>query len=69
MKPTLPLTLAMLSSIATAWPVAPDTTAASDTIEDCTYWAVATADDTCPSFSEYWGLTEAQLTTYVRSQT
>lgn len=67
MKLAQPLTLAMLSSMAVAWPVDPESTAAPDTIADCTYWAIATAEDTCQSLSEYWGLSEAQLTTYVRS--
>jgi hypothetical protein len=60
------LSLALLPALGVAqYLVDPPTTAASDTITDCTYWQVATANDTCASISAYWGLTLDQFDTYV----
>jgi hypothetical protein len=66
MKPSFTLGLAVLPLLGAAYPVDPDSTAAPDTIEDCTYWAVVTDTDTCASISEWWGITVEQFTTYVR---
>ncbi|KAI1850413.1 hypothetical protein JX265_001374 [Neoarthrinium moseri] len=59
------LSLAVLSTLGAAqFTVDPPTNAAPDTIKDCTYWQVATANDTCSSISESWGLTLEQFYTY-----
>jgi hypothetical protein len=63
---TLAFGLVLLPLLSAAYPVDPPSTASPDTIEDCTYWQVAADTDTCASISEYWGLTEAQFTAYVR---
>lgn len=60
------LGLAVLPLLGAAYIVDPPSTAAPDTIVDCTYWQVATDTDTCANISAYWGLTVAQFTTYVR---
>ncbi|KAH6649142.1 hypothetical protein BKA67DRAFT_382165 [Truncatella angustata] len=50
------IVLATASSLGAAqYLVDPPTTAAADTIKDCTYWQVASSNDTCTSISEYWG--------------
>ena len=59
--------LAALPLFSAAYIVEPDTPAAPDTIEDCTYWRVATETDTCASIADEWLLTLEQFTTYVRS--
>jgi hypothetical protein len=52
--------------------VEPPTTAAPDTIKDCTYWQVASANDTCESIIEEWGATlgwtAEQFYVYVRKE-
>jgi hypothetical protein len=52
-----------------AYLVDPPTTASADTIEDCTYWQVASEIDTCASIIGQWGplipFTEAEFYTYV----
>ncbi|KAI0191405.1 hypothetical protein EV127DRAFT_338251 [Xylaria flabelliformis] len=52
----IPLTLGYL--------VDPPTTAPSDTIQDCTNWAVAASTDTCQSIAEDNYITLSQLYTY-----
>lgn len=70
MKFSLALTITILSCFGLAYLIEPDTTAAPDTITDCTYWQVASENDTCVSISAYWGpiigFTEAQFVVYVR---
>jgi len=46
--------------------VDPPTTAPSDTIQDCTNWAVASSTDTCQTIANSNFITLAQLNTYVR---
>ncbi|KAK8037851.1 hypothetical protein PG991_001197 [Apiospora marii] len=53
---------------AAQYTVDPPTTAAPDTIKDCTYWQVAAENDTCASIAQYWGLTLDQFETYNPSQ-
>ncbi|KAH8645715.1 hypothetical protein BX600DRAFT_477875 [Xylariales sp. PMI_506] len=55
---------ALPSLVAAQYLVDPPTTAAPDTIQDCTYWQVASAADTCISISDFWGLSLEQLYTY-----
>lgn len=69
MMHSLTLALAVLPLLGAAYLVDPDTPAASDTIEDCTYWAVAAENDTCASISANWGITLEQFNTYVRLHT
>lgn len=49
-----------------AYLVDPPTTAPSDTIPDCTNWAVATSSDTCNTLADSGGITLSQLYSYVR---
>jgi hypothetical protein len=63
MMPSFILGLAALPLLSAAFSVDPDTTAAPDTIEDCTYWQVASDTDNCASMTEYWGLPLEQFTT------
>jgi hypothetical protein len=56
---------AILIPITSAYIVDPPTTASPDTIEDCTSWHDVTAEDTCTSIAESWGLTEVQFFAYV----
>lgn len=49
------------------WNEPPPTTADPDTISDCTWWFVATTSDTCASIASMYGLTEAELVSYVSS--
>lgn len=58
--------LTVLPLLSTAYLVEPDTPAAPDTIEDCTYWQVATETDTCESIARDWAITLEQFNTYVR---
>ncbi|KAM0809653.1 hypothetical protein AB5N19_09999 [Seiridium cardinale] len=59
------LGLVLLPALGSAqYLVDPPTTAAPDTIQDCTYWDVASSNDTCTSISENWGITLAQFYTY-----
>ncbi|KAI4956225.1 hypothetical protein J4E91_000436 [Alternaria rosae] len=64
----LTLGLVLLPLLSAAYPEEPPTTAAPDTVADCTWWQVAAETDTCASISEYWGLTDAQFTTYYISE-
>lgn len=43
----------------------PPTKADPNTVQDCTWWFVATASDTCSSIASLYGLTQAQLVQYV----
>jgi hypothetical protein len=58
--------LTVLPLLSAAYLVEPDTSAAPDTIEDCTYWQVATETDTCESIAKDWAITLEQFNTYVR---
>ncbi|KAK6857297.1 hypothetical protein PG990_010859 [Apiospora arundinis] len=61
--------LALLPALGAAqFQEAPPTTAAPDTIRDCTYWQVAAAEDTCDSIAAYWGITLDQFKAYNPSQ-
>jgi len=60
--------LGLLPLLSAAYLEEPPTTAAPDTVADCSWWHVAAETDTCASISEYWGLTDAQLTAYVRRE-
>lgn len=57
--------LALLPALGAAYQVDPPSTAAPDTIQDCTYWQVAASDDTCASISAWWGITLEQFNAYV----
>lgn len=48
-----------------AYTVTPPTTAPSDTITDCTNWAVASSSDTCDTLAADGSLTLDQLYDYV----
>jgi hypothetical protein len=50
---------------ASAYLVDPPTTAASDTVQDCSGWVVTASGDTCTSLSADNGLTDDQFKTYV----
>lgn len=50
---------------AAQYTVDPPTTAAPDTIQDCTYWQVAAENDTCVSIAQRSYLTLEQFETYV----
>lgn len=50
---------------AAQYTVEPPTTAAPDTIRDCTYWQVAAENDTCASIAQYNYITLEQFETYV----
>ena len=65
MRSLFAFSLALLPLLGLAYLVDPPSTAAPDTIEDCTYWHVANETDTCPSISESSYITEAQFTNYV----
>lgn len=54
-----------LVGLARAYLVDPPTTAASDTIQDCSNWAVVTSTDKCQSIADSWGITLAQFQSYV----
>ena len=58
--------LTVLPLLSAAYLVEPDTPAAPDTVEDCTYWQVATETDTCESIAKDWAITLEQFNTYVR---
>lgn len=48
---SLTLGLTFLPLLSAAWLVEPPTTAASDTIQDCTFWAVVEPEEkTCQAF-------------------
>ena len=51
--------------LANAYLVDPPTTAASDTVSDCSGWVVTTSSDTCTSLATNNWISEAQLKTYV----
>lgn len=57
---------ALLALGAAQYQVDPPTTAAPDTIKDCTWWQVASSTDTCLSISENSFITLEQFYTYVR---
>ena len=58
--------LVLLPALGAAqYSVDPPSTAAPDTIRDCTYWQVAADNDTCSSISAYWGIALEQFETYV----
>lgn len=50
---------------ASAYLVDPPSTAASDTVQDCSGWVVTASGDTCTSLSADNGLTDDQFKTYV----
>jgi hypothetical protein len=45
----------------------PPTSADPSTIKDCTWWFVAGASDTCDGITAAYGITQAQLLSYVSS--
>lgn len=57
--------LGALPLLSAAYIVEPDTPASPDTIDDCTYWQIASETDTCASIAEWWGITIKQFNTYV----
>lgn len=58
MKATLSLGFMALPCLVAAYPVDPPSTAAADTVNDCTYWHIAAEAETCGDIAEYWGLTD-----------
>ncbi|KAJ4994209.1 LysM domain-containing protein [Stagonosporopsis vannaccii] len=64
MKSPLVLALVVLPHLGAAYLDPPPTTAAPDTIEDCSYWRIATETDTCASISKNAYITETQFSTY-----
>jgi hypothetical protein len=44
----------------------PPTTAASDTVQDCSYWDVATSSSTCANFATTWSISLADFNSWVR---
>ena len=58
MKVILSLGLLFLPCIVAAYLVDPPSTAAADTVGDCTYWHFTTETETCSYIAEYWGFTE-----------
>ncbi|ORY01575.1 hypothetical protein BCR34DRAFT_521866 [Clohesyomyces aquaticus] len=62
--PSSILGLASLVGFATAYLVDPPSTAAKDTIEDCSNWQVVSASDTCQAIADNNGLSLAQFQTY-----
>jgi hypothetical protein len=65
-EPKLIIALALIPLVS-GYLVDPPTTAPNDTISDCSYWAVATASDTCQSIADQNSLTLTQLYQYVSS--
>lgn len=65
---SLLLSLALSLHHAAAYTVEPPSTAAPDTLEDCTLWQVAADSDTCASIEEYWFITDLQFMNYVCPQ-
>ncbi|KAK8073176.1 hypothetical protein PG994_004075 [Apiospora phragmitis] len=66
---TLAFGLVLLPALGAAqYTVDPPTTAAPDTIRDCTYWQVAADNDTCAGIGQYWGITLEQFEDYNPSQ-
>lgn len=59
------LTLTSILGLVGAYLVDPPTTAAQDTIQDCSNWQVVTAADKCQAIADNNGITLAQLQTYV----
>ena len=57
--------LASLSGLAKAYLIDPPTTAASDTVQDCSNWVVVTATDKCQDLADGNGITLTQFQTYV----
>ncbi|KAG4436701.1 hypothetical protein IFR05_007815 [Cadophora sp. M221] len=64
MKLTTFLSSATVVLTATAYLEPPPTTAASDTIQDCSWWEVATSKTQCESIQATWFITAAQFKTY-----
>jgi len=64
---TLGLILLLPMLGAAQYTVDPPTTAAPDTIQDCTWWRVAAENDTCASISQSFYLTLDQFEAYVSS--
>ena len=60
--------VAVLGGLANAYLVDPPTTAASDTIQDCSNWVVVSASDKCQALSDNNGITLAQFQTYVSEE-
>ncbi|KAH6639792.1 hypothetical protein C7974DRAFT_389209 [Boeremia exigua] len=56
--------LALLPYFGAAYLDEPPTTAAPDTIPECSLWHIVTETDTCASISADWFITEAQFSTY-----
>ncbi|KAH6717692.1 hypothetical protein BKA61DRAFT_716055 [Leptodontidium sp. MPI-SDFR-AT-0119] len=42
----------------------PPTTAAPDTVQDCSYWDIATSRSTCADFATIWAISLADFVTY-----
>ena len=60
------LTTAFWAVLARAeWMVDPPTTADPNTPEDCTWWHIAEASDTCSSISDDYFITEPSFVSYV----
>lgn len=59
------LSTIVLFGLTAAYTVDPPTTAAADTIEDCTNWDVGESGDTCAVLANEWVITQAQLLSYV----
>lgn len=59
------LGLAVLPCLGAAYLEDPPTTAAPDTIADCSAWHVAAENETCASISKSWYITEAQFVVWV----
>ncbi|KAL5422420.1 hypothetical protein PMIN04_004748 [Paraphaeosphaeria minitans] len=69
MKSLLGAALTVVPLLGAAYTVDPPTTAASDTIEDCTLWATATSTSTCADLIEQgYALTPDQFNAYNPSQ-
>lgn len=65
MKVTTLFSAAVVIAITSAYLEPPPTTAASDTIQDCSWWEVATTKDQCAAIQTSWFLTAAQFKAYV----
>jgi hypothetical protein len=58
--------LAVLISLVPAYIIEPPTTAAPDTIQDCSAWYVVAGGDTCASIAGDQWITVDQFSSYVR---
>jgi hypothetical protein len=63
----LSLAAASCLGLVGAYLIDPPTTAAQDTISDCSNWQIVSASDQCQTIAESNGITLSQLQTYVRS--